>query len=205
MVSVIDYIYMGLILLFSLSIHESAHAYAAHRLGDDTARMLGRISLNPIRHADPFGTVLIPAILIISGSGILFGWAKPVPVNPLNLKNPVRDFGIVAFAGPLSNIIAAMGAFILLKFAILAHLGQGAINFLYFLMAINVILALFNLIPVHPLDGGSVLMALLPPRYRHITEPLRQYGFIILIVLIFATDIFGTVIRFVLTCLTMML
>lgn len=192
-----QYVFMGIVLFFSLSVHESAHAYAAHLFGDDTAKMLGRISLNPIRHVDLFGTIIFPAILILSGSGILFGWAKPVPVNPMNLRNPSRDYGWVSFAGPLSNLIIGLAAFILLKITVMAGAGKALFTFLFLLLAINVILALFNLIPVHPLDGGSVLEALLPRQHRHVIEPLKTYGFLILLVILF-TGIFGKVIQLLL-------
>lgn len=181
-----------MVLLFSLSVHEAAHAFAAHMLGDDTAKSLGRVSLNPIRHIDLFGTVLFPLFLIIAHSPVLFGWAKPVPVNVHNLKKPTRDYGWVAFAGPVSNLIIAAVAFSILKFAIFFRGGEAVIILLYYLLMVNVVLAVFNLIPVFPLDGGAVLTALLPAKHRHITLFLRQYGFVIILLLLF-TNIFSKI------------
>lgn len=192
-------IFMAIVLLFSLTVHESAHAWAAHHFGDDTAKFLGRISLNPIRHIDLFGTIIFPFILIMAGSPVLFGWAKPVPVNPHNLKNPIRDYGWVAFAGPLSNLIIAFLVFVVLKVNLMLNYGEFGTGsyFLYLLMAINLILAVFNLIPIYPLDGGSVLTAILPERHRHLMQPLRQYGFLFLILILF-TGVVGKIIGLIL-------
>jgi len=170
-----------LILLFSLSVHEAAHAWTANRLGDPTARQLGRITLNPIAHIDWIGTVLFPLIALLSHVPLL-GWAKPVPVNPRNFRAPRRDFGLVAVAGPVSNLLlAVLGAIV---FRVLyvnggpgaqqtaAWFAEGAI--------INITLAVFNLIPVPPLDGGNVAMGLLPVPLAHAIARLRPYGFLML-------------------------
>ena len=182
------------IILLALSIHEAAHAWTADRLGDPTARMLGRISINPFVHIDPIGTVLLPLIAIWSGFPII-GWAKPVPVNVSRLHNPRRDFMLVAAAGPISNLLQAVVfavAFRLLAF----DFDVGPVGFRQILavaVSTNVVLALFNLIPVPPLDGGNVLLGLLPPSAAHVLDGLRTYGFIILYALML-TGILGALI-----------
>ena len=176
------------VLLFSLTIHEMAHAVTADWYGDPTARRLGRISLNPLVHLDPVGSLLLPLMGFYFG-GFIFGWAKPVPVNPANLKNHRRDFLVIAAAGPASNIVLAIGASVLLGFvpgglgaaegipAVLATLGL-------FMVQLNLLLAVFNMLPIPPLDGGNVLAGLLPETLASSYDRLiRPYGFLILIVL----------------------
>jgi Zn-dependent protease len=168
------------VLIFSLSFHEAAHAWAATRLGDPTARQLGRLTLNPLAHIDWIGTVLFP--LIASMSGIpLIGWAKPVPVDMRNLRHPRRDFALVALAGPVSNLIlaaiAAVGCEWLKSTGSYVNLG-GQLLLLSVLM--NVMLAVFNLFPVPPLDGGNVLIGIVPLRTAHAINWLRPYGFVII-------------------------
>jgi Zn-dependent protease len=168
------------VLIFSLSFHEAAHAWAATRLGDPTARQLGRLTLNPLAHIDWIGTVLFP--LIASMSGIpLIGWAKPVPVDMRNLRHPRRDFALVALAGPVSNLIlasiAVVGFELLKSSGSYVNLG-GQILLLSVLM--NVMLAVFNLFPVPPLDGGNVLMGIVPLRTARAINWLRPYGFVII-------------------------
>jgi Zn-dependent protease len=176
------------VLIVALSIHEAAHAWTADRLGDPTARRLGRVSLNPIVHVDPLGTILLPLIAAISQVPII-GWAKPVPVNPRNFRAPRRDFVLVAAAGPISNLVQAVAAAIVLR-VISASLSQNAtdvslaIKLLYYAIDINVLLALFNLVPVPPLDGGNVLAGLLPPNAASVFIQLRRYGFLILYALL---------------------
>ena len=169
------------IVLVSLTIHEAAHAWTADRLGDPTARLLGRVSLNPIVHIDPIGTLLLPAIAAYSGLPII-GWAKPVPVNISRFRHPQRDFAIVAAAGPISNLLQA------LVMAVLVHViaPDGLVPaVLRLAVNINVILALFNLIPVPPLDGGNVLAGLLPPAAANVFIAMRPYGFLILYAMMF--------------------
>lgn len=168
------------VLLFSLTVHEAAHAWTANRLGDPTARLLGRISLNPVVHIDPIGTVLFPLIAMFSNVPIL-GWAKPVPVNLRRLQEPRRDYMFVAAAGPASNLALAVAASLLL-----GATGDALAGFLYTAIYLNVLLALFNMIPVPPLDGGNVLAGLLPPAGAALFEQLRPWGFLILYGLMFS-------------------
>jgi Zn-dependent protease len=164
------------VLLISLTIHEAAHAWTADRLGDPTARMLGRVSLNPLVHMDPIGTLLLPLIAAFSHL-TLIGWAKPVPVSTRNLRHPRRDFMLVAAAGPISNLLQAVLAALLLRVSPVTGV-------LYLAVEINLLLAFFNLIPVPPLDGGNVLLGLLPPRAAAAYAQVRQYGFIVLYALL---------------------
>jgi Zn-dependent protease len=171
------------IVLLSLTIHEAAHAWTADRLGDPTARLLGRVSLNPIVHIDPIGTILLPVVAAYSGLPII-GWAKPVPVNISRLKHGSRDFVIVAAAGPLSNLAQAVVAAIVLRILLPGGSDVGVLlTVLERIVFINLLLAFFNLVPIPPLDGGNVLAGLLPYRAAAVFVGLRQYGFILLYVL----------------------
>ena len=186
-------------LIASLSVHEAAHAWAADRLGDPTARHLGRLTLNPAVHIDPIGTLLFPLIAMLTGVPLI-GWAKPVPVDTRHLKHPKRDFALVAAAGPASNVVmAVIGAaiFAMLPTAVPGDIAGRAIMgplreiFLWFTY-LNVALAVFNMIPVPPLDGGNVLLGVLPHAGARIVEQVRPYGFLILYALML-TGILNTV------------
>ena len=175
------------VLLLSLTIHEAAHAWTADKLGDPTARSLGRVSLNPLVHIDWIGTVLLPIIAAVSNLPLI-GWAKPVPVMVRNLRHPRRDFMIVAAAGPISNLLQAVVAAGLLRVVWDPALGVEPglpATVLFLAVQINLLLAFFNLIPVPPLDGGNVMLGLLPPRLAAGYSQLRDYGFIILYALMF--------------------
>ena len=170
-------------LLFAITFHEAAHGFVAHRLGDDTAYQLGRVSFNPLRHIDPFGTIILPAMLLLSHSPFLFGYAKPVPVNFKNLHNPRLDMVWVALAGPATNIILALMdalAFHALPLAP-ADTAQWIADNLKNTLVINVVLAVFNMLPIPPLDGGRVAVGLLPNVLAYPLSRLEPFGMLILI------------------------
>lgn len=173
--------------LFSLALHEAAHAWTADRLGDPTARLSGRLSLNPFAHLDPIGA-LLPFFLILTGSPIVFGWGKPVPFDPFNLRQPRRDTALISLAGPAANLILATVLAVIIR---ASHFLIGPAAFWLEMIAtpiiqLNVTWGLFNLLPLHPLDGGKVLVGFLPADLaERADEILHQYGMIILLFLIF--------------------
>ena len=179
--------------IIAITFHEAAHGFAAWRLGDDTAYRLGRVTFNPLKHIDPIGTVVLPAILLISNVGFVFGWAKPVPVRFGNLAQPRRDMVLVAAAGPATNLVLALASAWLLRWVHLtpataeAWLSQVLTVSLFF----NVLLAVFNMLPLPPLDGGRVAVGLLPPPLALPLARLERFGFVILIGLIFVLPMIG--------------
>ncbi len=184
MITIFDILFQVIILFFSVILHEVAHGYTALRLGDPTARYAGRLTLNPIKHMDPWGTIVLPLFLILIRSPFLVGWAKPVPVNPHLMEDPKRGMMLVGAAGPRANI-----ALILLSALILRNLPFSAPPFIFDLFkyccAINIILALFNLLPVPPLDGSKVVAGILPPKIREAYVGLERYGIFIIIGLLY--------------------
>jgi Zn-dependent protease len=181
-------IVVAIMLLVGFPVHEFAHALAAYRLGDSTAKLFGRLTLNPIAHFDPLGGILLAVSFI--GSGFGFGWAKPTPVNPANLAGGRRGEAMVAAAGPLSNLVLAAVAALPLRFILNTNLANEVpaliILVLYLFVYINLVLMIFNLLPIPPLDGSKVLFAFLPPRLAWQWRPiLEQYGFILLLLLFF--------------------
>ena len=170
-------------------VHEVSHGLVAYRLGDDTAKQMNRLNLNPLNHIDPVGSLILPFFLFLMGSPILFGWAKPVPYNPYNLRDPKKGAALIGIAGPLSNIAIAVIFGILIRLLKLMPVISGPAAplfiFLNMIVFINLLLAVFNLVPIPPLDGSKVLFALLPSKYYKIQNFLEQYGMIILLFFIF--------------------
>jgi len=180
--------------IIAITFHEAAHGYVAERLGDRTARLDGRLTLNPIAHIDIFGTLLMPVLLaVLTGGRFVFGYAKPVPVNPFNLKNPRRDMALVAAAGPATNLALATASAILLRiFGLFGQPGSQAsewillpiISLLWFSILINAILCCFNLIPIPPLDGGRVLVGIVPADWAGAIEKVEPFGIAIVLILV---------------------
>jgi Zn-dependent protease len=172
-------VFQLIILLFSVIIHEVFHGLAALRLGDDTAERMGRLTLNPINHLDPIGSVLLPLMLVIMNTGFIFGWAKPVPYNPLKLKDPRRDTALLAFSGPLANFSLALFFGLITRVVITTSAFISLLPYLMFIVWINLILGIFNLMPIPPLDGSKILFYFFPS--RELEMILSQYGIIILL------------------------
>lgn len=180
-----DFIFIIIILIMSVVIHEVSHGYAALALGDPTAKYQGRLTLNPFSHLDPIGSFLIPLLGYWAG-GFIIGWAKPVPFNPYNLKNQKWGEAIVAIAGPLSNIFLAIIFGLFIRFGSnLITLNQSFLSLASFVVLINITLAIFNLVPIPPLDGSKILFALLPYKWQSIRESFEKYGLILVFVFIF--------------------
>lgn len=183
----LEFIIIIIIFLFSAIFHEISHGWMANCLGDPTAKLSGRLSLNPLKHLDPIGSVILPIMLILLKSNIIFGWAKPVPINPFNLRDKKYGQAKTALAGPLANITLALVFGLLIRFPLFPHSPfwiNMAMIFGY-ICWINLLLAIFNLIPIPPLDGSHILFALLPPCLENLKIFLSRYGFFLLIFFIF--------------------
>ncbi len=174
-------------ILIAITFHEAAHAYAAWRLGDDTALRAGRVTFNPLKHLDAFGTIVVPALLLVAGSPFLFGWAKPVPVAFDRLTRPRCDMALVAVAGPLTNVMLAFASAMLLHLAWLAPepTSRWLAQTLYQSLVLNLVLAIFNLLPIPPLDGSRILLSVMPGVLARPYAKLERFGLLILLGLVF--------------------
>jgi len=171
---------------FAIIVHEVSHGFVADKLGDPTARLMGRLTLNPIPHIDIYGTILVPALLFLLHSPFIFGWAKPVPIDPYNLKNPRKDTALISLAGPASNIIFAVLLSLFLRILLILYPTGPFFTLFYYLIEFNIILAVFNLIPVHPLDGEKIVVGLLPAKEaRGFNIFMERFGLILIFLLIF--------------------
>ncbi len=178
------------ILIFSAILHEIMHGFVAERLGDPTARLAGRLTLNPIKHIDPFMSILLPLLLIVSGSPVIFGAAKPVPVDPFNLRDGKKDMALVALAGPLTNLVLAITAALLIKVVNLTSSNLGdwifiVLFILHLIVKLNLLLAIFNLLPIPPLDGSKIVAMFLPDRQAAIYLSISSIGIFIIFFLLY--------------------
>ena len=180
----IDFIFSIIILIFSIVIHEVSHGYAAYMQGDNTAKFAGRLTLNPLKHLEWFGSFILPIMSYFLG-GFIIGWAKPVPFNPYNLRNQRWGEAIVAIAGPLSNTCIALFFGLLIRFGVLAQFGQAFVYVATMIVFINLILATFNLIPIPPLDGSKILFSILPYNMQNIRVFFERNGLFLLIFFVF--------------------
>jgi Zn-dependent protease len=184
--------------IFAITVHEVAHGWVAKKYGDNTAFMMGRLTLNPIKHIDLVGTIILPGLLLLTGTGFIFGWAKPVPVDPRYFKNPRRDMAIVALAGPVSNLLMAIGWALCARLGVVLNMEVVTLPLIYTGIAgisINLVLALINLLPIPPLDGSRILTGILPSRLAWKYNQLERYGFIILLLLL-ATGALGAILAY---------
>ncbi|MDN5863614.1 MAG: site-2 protease family protein [Gammaproteobacteria bacterium] len=183
--------------LFAITLHEVAHGFVANRLGDPTAKMLGRLSVNPFRHIDLFGTIIVPLVMLFLPGGFIFGWAKPVPVGERNLGNPRRDMALVGAAGPAANFLMAVAWALVIRLGLALSASASSIALPIALAGvagvfINSLLMVFNLLPLPPLDGGRVAVSLMPPRYARVYERVEPFGIWIIVLLLF-TGVLGFV------------
>ena len=179
-------VFSFVVLIFSIVIHEVSHGWVANHLGDPTARYMGRLTLNPIPHIDLMGSIIVPFILLISGTGFIVGWAKPVPYNPYNLRDKKNGEMLVALAGPASNLLLALVFGIIIRILLIQGIGidSSIISFFSIIVLYNVLLAVFNLVPIPPLDGSKILFHFLPYSMRNVRETLERNGMLFLIVFI---------------------
>lgn len=183
----VGFIFQIAILVMSVVIHEVSHGFMANALGDPTAKYAGRLTLNPIPHIDPFGSIILPFILSLLPGGIIFGWAKPVPINPYNLRDQKWGPGLVAAVGPFANVVVAVVFGLIIRSTSLVPFvfPPAFFEIATLVVLLNIVLAVFNLVPIPPLDGSKVLFAFLPYHLDYIQQFLEQYGFILLLIFIF--------------------
>jgi Zn-dependent protease len=190
-------VYLLPVLLFSVIVHECAHGYVAEWWGDPTARMLGRLTLNPLPHIDLFGSILVPSLLLLSGSGVLFGWAKPVPVTPENFRDRRMGDITVSLAGPASNVLLALVLTGVLAVAAAISGAEGVpapvLALCYYGIMLNLVLAVFNLLPIPPLDGSHVVANLLPRPAAYAYQSMGQFGLLFVFLLLFIPGLVGTI------------
>jgi Zn-dependent protease len=179
----LNFIFAIIVLIMSVVIHEVSHGAVAEKFGDPTARLEGRITLNPLRHIDPIGSVIVPLLTFFAG-GIIFGWARPVPVNPYNMSNRRLGELAVAFAGPASNLILALVFGLAIRYGMDYGLSKGFIELSILVVFVNLTLAVFNLIPIPPLDGSKILFSLLPPHLEYIRNFIERFSLILVLVLL---------------------
>lgn len=179
----VDVIFQIAILVFSVIIHEVAHGYMALALGDRTAEYEGRLTLNPLKHIDPFGSIILPLLTLVTG-GVVFGWAKPVPYNPYNLRNPRSGQALIALAGPLSNIVIALFFGILIRIFFVGQMTP-FLEIASLIVLVNLVLAVFNLVPIPPLDGSKILFSLFPERFSAYQSFIERYSIFIFLFFIF--------------------
>ena len=175
--------------VFAITVHEVAHGWVAKKYGDNTASLLGRLTLNPVKHIDLLGTIVIPGLLLLSFTGFIFGWAKPVPVDPRNFKNPKTDMAIVALAGPVSNFLMAIAWALIARLGVIIELEAISLPLIYMGIAgisINLVLGLINLIPIPPLDGSRIVTGLLPNKLAYQYNRFERFGFIFLLFLLWS-------------------
>lgn len=195
-------IFQLIIVLFSVVIHEVAHGTAANYLGDPTAKNAGRLTLNPLAHLDLWGSVLIPLFLVLAGLPVI-GWAKPVPYNPYNLRDQKKGPALIGAAGPLSNLVIAVGFGILIRIFIASGIDSLIISFFAIIVFINLLLAVFNLVPIPPLDGSKLLFAILPYKYENIQRMLEEnYLILIFVFIMFGLRIIETLVYFLFAIIT---
>ncbi len=184
--------------VFAITVHEVAHGWVAKKYGDKTASMLGRLTLNPLKHVDVLGTLIIPGLLLLSSAGFIFGWAKPVPVDPRYFKNPRKDMAIVALAGPVSNLLMALAWALIIRIGGVIDIDAVTLPMTYMGLAgisINLVLALINMIPIPPLDGSRIVTGFLPSKLAWQYNKLERYGFMILVALMY-TGVLSVILGF---------
>lgn len=186
------------ILIFSIVAHEIAHGAMAYYFGDPTAKNQGRLTLNPLKHIDLVGSIILPLLLFITNSGFIFGWAKPVPYNPYNLRNRRLGEFCVSIAGILTNFLIAIVFAVIIRFAVVWGLSESVISLIAYIILLNITLAVFNLVPIPPLDGSKILFTLVPYRYERSLLSLEKYGlYFLIIIIVFFGWVIGDIVNFI--------